>query len=50
MIERHEENLASAGMMKNAGFTIYETFHDPDKRSSGRQNSVVLGYILDNEL
>ncbi|KZN30417.1 hypothetical protein N480_05550 [Pseudoalteromonas luteoviolacea S2607] len=48
LIERHEENLASAGMMKNAGFTIYETFHDPDKRSSGTQNSVVLGCMLGN--
>ncbi|OCQ23514.1 GNAT family N-acetyltransferase [Pseudoalteromonas luteoviolacea] len=48
LIERHEENLASAGMMKNAGFTIYETFCDPNKRTSGSQNSVILGYVLDN--
>ncbi|MDK2595366.1 GNAT family N-acetyltransferase [Pseudoalteromonas obscura] len=42
LIERHEENLASAGMMKKAGFSIVDTFHDPQKRSAGSQNSVIL--------
>ena len=28
-IERHEENLASAGMMKKAGFELVETIYDP---------------------
>ncbi|ESP90835.1 GNAT family N-acetyltransferase [Pseudoalteromonas luteoviolacea] len=41
-IERHEENLASAGMMKKAGFLVVDTFHDPQKRSAGSQNSVIL--------
>jgi ribosomal protein S18 acetylase RimI-like enzyme len=41
-LERHEENLASAGMMRKAGFEIVETFHDPIKRNSGSRNSVVL--------
>lgn len=41
-IERHEENLASAGMMRKAGFELVETFHDPDKRTSGSRNTSVL--------
>lgn len=45
-IERHEDNPGSAGMMRKAGFTIVDTFHDPQKRESGSQNSVILKYIL----
>ena len=45
-IERHEENLASAGMMRKAGFKLIDTFHDPAKRSSGSCNSCVLRYQL----
>ncbi len=41
-IERHEENLASAGMMSKAGFEIVETFHDPKKRFVGSKNTSVL--------
>ncbi len=41
-IERHEENLASAGMMKKAGFSLVECFHDPEKRSAGTRNTVVM--------
>jgi ribosomal protein S18 acetylase RimI-like enzyme len=41
-IERHEENVASAGMMRKAGFEIVDTFYDPQKRSSGSRNTVVL--------
>lgn len=41
-IERHEENLASAGMMRKAGFELVETFHDPNKRSVGSRNTSVL--------
>ena len=40
-IERHEENLASAGMMRKAGFEIVETFYDPGKRHSGSRNTTV---------
>ncbi|GGX63895.1 GNAT family N-acetyltransferase [Saccharospirillum salsuginis] len=46
LIERHEENLASAGMMRKARFKIVDTFHDPAKRSTGSQNSVILEYEL----
>ncbi len=41
-IERHEENLASAGMMRKAGFELVETFHDPNKRTTGSRNTSVL--------
>ncbi|MCX2979890.1 GNAT family N-acetyltransferase [Halieaceae bacterium IMCC14734] len=41
-IERHEDNVASAGMMRKAGFEIVDTFHDPKKRSSGSRNTVML--------
>ncbi|GDY24692.1 GNAT family N-acetyltransferase [Agarivorans sp. Toyoura001] len=40
-IERHEENLASGGMMRKAGFEIVETFYDPNKRSSGSRNTTI---------
>ncbi|GAA0348781.1 hypothetical protein GCM10009092_11450 [Bowmanella denitrificans] len=42
LIERHEENLASAGMMKKAGFYIIDRFYDPDKRESGSRCSVIF--------
>ncbi len=41
-IEHHEENLASAGMMRKAGFELVETFHDPNKRTTGSRNTSVL--------
>ena len=41
-IERHEENMASAGMMRKAGFELIETFHDPNKRTTGSKNTSVL--------
>ena len=40
-IERHEENLASAGMMRKAGFEVVETFYDPQKRSSGTRRTTI---------
>ena len=40
-IERHEENLASAGMMKKAGFELVETIYDPAKRFSGSRNTSI---------
>lgn len=46
LIERHEENLASAGMMRKAGFEIIDKFHDPDKRTAGSQNSVILAFKI----
>ncbi|MEP1469342.1 MAG: GNAT family N-acetyltransferase [Halieaceae bacterium] len=41
-IERHEENLASAGMMRKAGFELVETTYDPAKRFSGSRNTSIL--------
>jgi ribosomal protein S18 acetylase RimI-like enzyme len=41
-IERHEENLASAGMMRKASFQIIDTFHDPKKRTAGSGKTSVL--------
>jgi ribosomal protein S18 acetylase RimI-like enzyme len=34
-IDRHEENLASAGMMRRAGFELLETYADPARRPHG---------------
>lgn len=33
--DRHEENQASAGIMRKAGFTIVDTFPEPDRRPHG---------------
>ena len=41
-IERHEENLASAAMMRKAGFELVETIYDPAKRFSGSRNTSIL--------
>jgi len=41
-IERHEENLASAGMMRKASFELVDTFFDPDRRTTGSKNTTVL--------
>ena len=46
-IERHEENLASAGMMRKAGFTEVATFDDPQRRSSGSRRTTVCRIILE---
>lgn len=34
-IDRHEENAASAGMMRKAGFVELETYADPQRRPNG---------------
>ena len=41
-IERHEENLASAGMMRKAGFELVENIYDPNKRTTGSRKTSVL--------
>ena len=41
-IERHEENLASAGMMRKADFDIVNTFFDPEKRTAGSRKTSIL--------
>lgn len=45
-IERHEENLASAGMMRKAGFAEVATFDDPQRRSSGSRRTTVCRRIV----
>ncbi|MER1080988.1 GNAT family N-acetyltransferase [Pseudomonas aeruginosa] len=40
-IDRHEENLASAGMMRKAGFVELETYADPARRPNGSGRSTV---------
>ncbi|MFQ3237027.1 MAG: ribosomal protein S18 acetylase RimI-like enzyme [Paraglaciecola sp.] len=41
-IERHEENLASAGMMRKAGFHVINTVYDPNKRTTGSRKTSLL--------
>ena len=41
-IERHEENIGSAGMMRKSGFEIVETFYDPERRNSGSCKTSVM--------
>ena len=45
-IERHEENLASAGMMRKAGFTEVASFDDPGRRSSGSRRTTVCRIVV----
>ena len=40
-IDRHEENLASAGMMRAAGFVEIETYADPRRRPHGSGRTTV---------
>ncbi|MBS7661409.1 GNAT family N-acetyltransferase [Pseudomonas lalucatii] len=40
-IDRHEENAASAGMMRKAGFVELETFPDPARRPNGSGRTTV---------
>jgi len=40
-IDRHEENRASAGMMRKAGFVEVETYLDPQRRSEGSRRTAV---------
>lgn len=45
-IERHEENLASAGMMRKAGFFEIAVFKDTKRRVAGSQRTSVSRLIL----
>ncbi|HYD93730.1 MAG TPA: GNAT family N-acetyltransferase [Noviherbaspirillum sp.] len=47
-IERHEENLASAGMMRKAGFVEVESFADPARRFSGSRRTTVCRIVFDS--
>ncbi len=40
-IDRHEENVASAGMMRKAGFVELETFAEPTRRPHGSGRTTV---------
>lgn len=40
-IERHEENSASAGMMRKAGFVEVCTFSDPERRANGSRRTTL---------
>ncbi len=46
LIDRHEENLASAGMMRKAGFVELRTFVDLERRNYGSRKTTVMGYQL----
>ncbi len=40
-IDRHEENAASAGMMRKAGFVEVETYADPERRPNGSRRTTL---------
>lgn len=46
LIDRHEENLASAGMMRKADFAELHTYLDLDRRDYGSRKTTVMGYTL----
>jgi ribosomal protein S18 acetylase RimI-like enzyme len=46
-IERHEENLASAGMMRKAGFIEIDTFDDAARRYAGSRRTAVCRFRVD---
>lgn len=43
-IDRHEENAASAGMMRKAGFVELDTYPDPERRPNGSGRTTVCVY------
>ena len=45
-IDRHEENLASAGMMRAAGLVELETYADPRRRPHGSGRTTVCWKVL----
>lgn len=46
LIERHEENSASAGMMEKAGFEQIDCYFDPLRRRVGSRKTVIMGIKL----
>ncbi|MCS5595422.1 MAG: GNAT family N-acetyltransferase [Porticoccaceae bacterium] len=46
IIDRHEQNLASAGMMEKAGFTELDCFADPKRRHAGSRKTSILSLSL----
>jgi ribosomal protein S18 acetylase RimI-like enzyme len=45
-IDRHEENAASAGMMRKAGFLELETFAEPERRPHGSGRTTVCRRLV----
>lgn len=45
-IDRHEENAASAGMMRKAGFVELETFSEPARRPHGSGRTTVCRRVV----
>jgi ribosomal protein S18 acetylase RimI-like enzyme len=43
-IDRHEENLASAGMMRRAGFVEFDTYADLRRRPHGSGRTTVCRF------
>lgn len=48
LLDRHEENAPSAGMMRKAGFVEICTFNDLDRRHSGSRKTTVLSFDINN--
>jgi GNAT superfamily N-acetyltransferase len=48
LLDRHEENAASAGMMRKAGFVKICTFSDLERRHSGSRKTTILSFNLDS--
>ena len=46
ILERHEQNLASAGMMRKAGFVEIDCFLDLERRETGSRKTTVLSRNL----
>jgi ribosomal protein S18 acetylase RimI-like enzyme len=45
-IDRHEENAASAGMMRKAGFMVIDTFAEPARRPHGSGRTAVARVVF----
>lgn len=48
-IDRHEENKASAGMMRRAGFVEIDTYSDPRRRPHGSGRTTVCCFSYPDE-
>lgn len=46
VVDRHEQNASSAGMMRNSGFVELDCFPDPTRRSSGSKKTTTLCLYL----
>ena len=49
LIDRHEENMASAGMMRKAGFELLTIYNDPKRRHYGSGNTAILCLQLNSD-